>query len=623
MERTKTSSHTLLFFTLCLLIGATIVPATSSFQQSPSQNQKTDVFDGQILFAPWYSTTTYLMDSSGKINHTWPSSYQPFTEAYWMGDGSIMRPIAVTNAGGIQRINWDGSLAWDYRYTVSGCTCHHDIKVLPNGNVMMIVWVTKTRQQAIQAGRNPSTVSGNFIPDKIIEIKQTGPTSGDVVWEWNVWDHLIQDFDATKDNYGDVSEHPELVDINFGDSFIEYDWLHTNSLDYDPQFDTLLVDSHNFDEVWVIDHSTTTEEAAGHTGGHYGHGGDLLYRWGNPQSYRRGTASDEILFGQHSAVWIKPGYPGAGDIMVFNNGYNRPGNPKYSTVDEFTPPIDNGGNYYLAPGEAYGPENLTWRYEASPASSMYSQVFGGALRLMDGNTLICTGVPGKFLEVTPDDTVIWQYQNAYPSPSHPDVFKIDYVTPQEPPSQPVITGPATTTTGLVTTFNVTAADPNGDQVYYFVNWGDSTNSSWLGPVSSGQVFPVTHSWSKAGQYSITAKAKDSAGNEGGWSSPYIVTVGGADLSAAFVSSGIGVSATIQNVGTLDATNVSWKLQVTGGLLGRINKVSSGVVDIPVGNTTTIGTGMFFGFGAITAKVTVAGATTSAQGFYFIIRSKLE
>jgi len=561
------------------------------------------------------------MDSSGTINHTWPSTYQPFTEAYWLGDGSIMRPIAIANGGGLQRIRWDGSLAWDYRYTASGCTCHHDVKCLPNGNVLMIVWVTKTRNQAIQAGRNPSKITGNtFTPDKVIEVKPTGPTSGDVVWEWNVWDHLIQDYDSAKDNYGVVGDHPELIDVNFGDDFVG-DWLHTNSLDYDPNFDQVLVDVHNFDEVWVIDHSTTTEEAASHTGGHYGHGGDLLYRWGNPQTYRHGTDTDQIFFGQHDATWIKPGYPGAGHIMVFNNGYNRPG-PKYSTIDEFAPPIDDQGNYYLEPDSAYWPENLSWSFVANPPTSMYSDVFGGAIRLMDGNTLICDGIPGKFLEVTPDNTVIWQFTNPYPNPSHNDVFKIEYVTSEEPPNPPVIAGPQTTNALVPTSFNFTAQDPNGDDVEYYVNWGDDTNSSWLGPYPSGQNMITSHAWTRPGQYTITAKAKDSLGQESTWSNAFPITVVGAALEVTFVAQGTGVSAIIKNTGTLTATNVTWKLQVNGGILGLINKVLNGIIDIPAGNSTTVGTGVFLGFGPITIKVTVAGETKTAQGVYLFIISRV-
>jgi hypothetical protein len=437
MKQNEKSPVLLIFLIFLILIGTSFAPVLSSKDLSSMNEQGRRIINGQILFAPYYSTTTYLIDRDGTVNHTWSSAYQPFTEAYWLGDGTILRPIlSGGGGGGVQKILWDGTLAWNYRYTAPGCTCHHDIKYLPSGNVLMIVWTTKTRADYIAAGRDPNTIPGStFLADKIIEVKQTGSTSGEIVWEWNVWDHLIQDYDSSKANYGVVGDHPELIDINFGDYFENLDWLHTNSLDYNSTFDQILIDVHNFDEVWVVDHNTTTQEAAGHTGGHYGHGGDLLYRWGNPQAYRRGTSSDKKLFFQHDATWIKPGYPGAGDILVFNNGLNRP-DPKYSTVDEFTPPINSTGWYYLEPGSAYGPENLTWQYIANPPTSFYSNVFSGALRLKDGDTLICNGIPGKFFEVTPDGTTVWQYTNPYPPQNQKWVFKIDYIPPEEPPQPP-------------------------------------------------------------------------------------------------------------------------------------------------------------------------------------------
>jgi hypothetical protein len=427
-------THVLVFFILIMVMIPILSSLCSSKDFSSLNEQAGTMMDGQILFSPYYSTTTYLIDREGNVNHTWPSSYQPFTEAYWLGNGTILRPI-ISGSGGLQKILWDGTLAWDYRYQVSGCTCHHDIKYLPNGNVLMIVWETKTRNEAIAQGRNPNTIPGNtFTSDKIIEVKQTGPTSGTIVWEWKVWDHLIQDYDSSKANYGVVGDHPELIDINYGDSFVG-DWLHTNSVDYHPEFDQVLIDIHNFNEVWVIDHSTTTEEAAGHSGGNSGKGGDLLYRWGNAEAYDAGVAADQKLFFQHGASWIPPGYPGEGHILVFNNGNNRPGG-QYSSVDEFAPPVDSNGEYYLEPGSSYGPAEYTWSYTATPPSSFYSVVFGGALRLKDGNTLICGGTSGKFFEVTPDETKVWEYTNPYPNPSQNDVFKIDFIAPSEPPQPP-------------------------------------------------------------------------------------------------------------------------------------------------------------------------------------------
>ncbi len=115
------------------------------------------------------------------------------------------------------------------------------------------------------------------------------------MWEWHVWDHLIQDFDDKKANYGNVGMHPERVDLNYAKNG-NADWLHFNSLDYHPGLDQILVSSPFFNEIWVIDHSTTTAEAAGSQGGLRGRGGDLIYRWGNPAAYRAGTA--EEIFGQ-------------------------------------------------------------------------------------------------------------------------------------------------------------------------------------------------------------------------------------------------------------------------------------------------------------------------------------
>jgi len=386
-----------------------------------------------------WGTTTYLIDNTGAANHTWSSNFFPGVAVLWLGDGTILRTIRVGvgpgtggAGGGVQKVQWDGSVVWDYRYNTDGNLSHHDMKVLPNGNVLMIAWETKAYAEAVQAGRNPSHVPvSGFLSDHIIEVKPTGPTSGEIVWEWHVWDHLIQDYNSSKDNYGVVGDHPELIDVNYGMSFMTIaDWLHTNSIDYNPEFDQILLSVHNFNEIWVIDHSTTTAEAAGHTGGDSGRGGDLLYRWGNPEAYRAGTASDQIFYGQHDASWIKPGYPGEGDILVFNNGVNRPGG-SYSSVDEITPPVGDNGQYSYEPGSAYGPAEETWTYTAAPPTSFYANQISGAERLKEGDTLICDGTAGRFFEVTSEGTTVWDYTNPYPTPTTNGVFKIVYVSPEE------------------------------------------------------------------------------------------------------------------------------------------------------------------------------------------------
>jgi len=419
---------------IVMLITAALLTVTIFNSLAFSQNQEKLIQslplnreEGHFLYTPWHSTTTYLINETGGVNHTWHSIYYPLYDSYMGDNGSIYLAID-SGQGGFQKISYNSTVLWEYHYTRDSSYATHDIVPLPNGDIIIIMQEIKSRAQAIQAGRNPNTISNQFYPNMLIQVHQTGPTSGDIVWEWHVWDHLIQDFDASKDNYGNVSLHPELANINF-DQYWSPGWPYVNSVDYNPKFDQILISAHNFDEVWIIDHSTTTEEAASHEGGVYGHGGDLLYRWGNPQTYNRGDAGDKKLYFQHQCCWVKPGLPGAGNILVFSNGNTRPGGP-ISSVDEFTPDVNNDtGEYYLPPGGTYGPGDLSWHYLLP--QNLFCGGFGGAQRMLNGNTLICAGWVGIFIEVNPDQQVVWTYINPYPY-QYDEVYRTQYIPPYEP-----------------------------------------------------------------------------------------------------------------------------------------------------------------------------------------------
>ena len=73
-------------------------------------------------------------------------------------------------------------------------------------------------------------------------------------------------------------------------------------------------------EIVIVDHGTTAVEVRQDKGGKRGKGGQILWRWGNPQTYRRGDRMDQQLFCQHSPHFIPEGCPGAGNVLVFNNG---------------------------------------------------------------------------------------------------------------------------------------------------------------------------------------------------------------------------------------------------------------------------------------------------------------
>jgi hypothetical protein len=408
-------------------------------------------YQGYTLLAPMTSRSTYLIDMQGRVVRSWETNCNPGVSAYLLENGHLLRPGTLggeensfrggPGAGGrVQEFTLDGELIWDFKLFNEKQLPHHDIHSMPNGNVLMIVWDKKTAKEARDAGRRPELQGDNhLLPDSLVEVKPTGKTTGEIVWEWHLWDHLVQDFDKTKPNYASVAEHPELVNINYGEDALapitaskdgqdklkslgyvgankpspgrsNSDWTHFNGVDYNPDLDQIIVSVHNFSEFWIIDHSTTKAEAAGHAGGKSGKGGDLLYRYGNPLAYRAGKKADQKLFAQHNAHWIPKGRPGEGHILVFNNGNGRP-DGTYSSVDELVPPVDASGHYDYKPKTAYGPDKPVWSYSAPKKTEFYSFFISGAQRLPNGNTLICSGANGTIFEVTPEKDIVWKYIN--------------------------------------------------------------------------------------------------------------------------------------------------------------------------------------------------------------------
>jgi hypothetical protein len=398
-------------------------------------------YDGYTLFSPEYSTETYLINKDGKTVHRWKSDYILGLGFHLLENGSLIRnclteinPAFPLNGGNgrVEMFDWNGTLMWEYELSNDHKCLHHEIEIMPNGNVLMLGWEIKSAYEAIAAGRNPLLIPAGVIwTSFIIEVEPIYPKGGNIVWEWYVWDHLVQEYDPARDNYGIVKDHPELIDINFGIPLGLVDLNHLNSLDYNEEFDQILVSSHIQNEIWIIDHSTTIEEAAKHNGGKYGKGGDLLYRWGNPQVYQAGNEYDQKFFGQHDARWIEQGCPGKGNILVFNNGLTRL-DSFYSSVDEIVPPVDSDGNYYLENGSAYGPKEPIWSYTAEEPTDFFAPITSGAQRLPNGNTLICDGSNGVFFEVTLNKEVVWKYINLYPNTLTTQVAKIDLYPPDYP-----------------------------------------------------------------------------------------------------------------------------------------------------------------------------------------------
>lgn len=380
--------------------------------------------EGYVLFAPVSNTQTYLIDKCGNEVHSWPSDYKPGLSVYLSTDGTLFRTGSLTTPyfgvgagkGGIlERINWDGTVAWSYQVSDSLQCQHHDAKLLPNGNILVIVWEMKSLSECTAAGKNPivtAAITDQVVwSEKIIELQPIGTNSATIVWEWHLWDHLVQDFDATKSNFGTVADHPELVDVNYVQGpATSADWIHFNSIDYNSESDQILLSTHNLSEIWIIDHSTTSIEAASHSGGNSAKGGDFLYRWGNPMVYDRGTATEQQLFKQHHATWIPTGNPNAGKILVFNNGVNRPGG-NASSVDIIDIPDQVNNNYPIGNGVAYEPTTTFWTYQDPIPTDFFATNISGVYPLDNGSFIITNGPKGTAFEINSNEEKVWEYIN--------------------------------------------------------------------------------------------------------------------------------------------------------------------------------------------------------------------
>lgn len=391
------------------------------------------------LYSTQGSTTAYLIDTNGTTFHTWTGlTGGTGYSSYLMPGGFLWRSVNNTtnqlNGGGmtgrVQKISYNGTRLWDFTYSTSSYCLHHDICPLPNGNVLLISYDVKNATDLVTAGYSGT---GHAIwSEKIIEVRPdsaptgTVSTTGTIVWEWKLWDHLTQNVDPAKANYHPtIIDHPELMNINY--SSTATDWVHMNGIDYNDSLNQIVFSSHNLNEIFVIDHSTSTSEAAGHTGGNAGKGGDFLYRWGNPASYgATGTKNWNVV---HDAHFIPYNCPRGGYIVGYNN--NGISNTM-SCVDMINPPY-NGYNYLLNPGSAYAPSVYTNRISCNGHNSN----MGNSQQLPNGNMLICIAQSGIIKETDSLGTQLW---SKTVSGTTPQAFRYNacYVS-GTPPATPTIT----------------------------------------------------------------------------------------------------------------------------------------------------------------------------------------
>ena len=360
---------------------------------------------------------TYLIDNCGFMINKWESEFDPGLATYLLDNGQVLRTARVPGSfsgggqgGRVELFSWEGELLWATSFANDSLHAHHDLEPLPNGNFLVLAWSKKSQEETLAAGR---PIGIELSSEKILEIEILDNNQMAVVWEWDIWDHLIQDKDTLLDNYGNPAEHPERLNVNYVGTagLASRDWIHANAISYNEQLDQIAISSRHLSEIWVIDHSTSTEEAASSSGGRYGKGGDLLYRFGNPLSYNRGTLANRKFSGQHNVQWLSQDGTGLVQMMVFNNFSSM----NESSVIIWSPPIDEQGFYQLDDNEPYGPLEIDREYR----DSFYSAIMSGVQMQPNGNLLICVADDGYFFEVTPEDEVVWEYINPVSSNNGP------------------------------------------------------------------------------------------------------------------------------------------------------------------------------------------------------------
>ena len=251
-------------------------------------------FEGYTLYSPNDGREAQLVDMDGTVVHTWqllePEDPKTIRYVDLLENGNIMAvtilatgdaPPYVFKGGGIKEVDWDGNTVWELDHPDQ----HHDARVLPNGNVLLLnaEEVPADVASRLQGGR----VEGGdgFWADYVVE----STLDGEVVWEWHAWEHL----------------DPDAYVVNPEDR--RNDWTHGNSARRLPNGD-LLISMRNVNTVAIVNRDS----------------GEVTWRLTTP-----------AIAQQHDAMMLDNG-----NVLVFDNGPARLDTLPHSRVIEVDPATD-------------------------------------------------------------------------------------------------------------------------------------------------------------------------------------------------------------------------------------------------------------------------------------------
>ena len=323
-----------------------------------------------------------LIDMNGNVVHTW--KVDPF-----FNKRSRLLPSGNLVTVGLNRTiieyDWDGKVVW----THEGIGSMNDMRVLPNNNRLLLAHEPMPEEFQNQVKdveiapwwppRNRGSAEIQLSAD-IYEVN----LEGEVVWEWHAYNHL---------------------DLNrFSPATPEGDWLHVNSIAplpenkwYDGGDDrfrpgNILVNARNIDTMYIVDKETKQVV------------------WEGTHTYKGGMAHS------HEPEMIEKGLPGAGNIILFDNGL-------------FTRHRTHTGQSFIVEMNPITLE-IEWIYETLGYANLkfFSKSMGTQKRLPNGNTYISEDNKGRLFQVTPDRKIVWEYVNRGGT-TRPSIIPYDF-TPQ-------------------------------------------------------------------------------------------------------------------------------------------------------------------------------------------------
>jgi len=411
-----TNSHKIygiLLICFCSFLGGSLSAQNTVGVISTSPS----VYEGYNLIFPHNQEKIFLLDNTGQLLHYWDDvdGLVPGNGVYILPNGNLVRckrpdtrddPIFAGGAGEtVDVVAWEGEILHSYTLNNEKARLHHDAAPLPNGNILMIAWEKFSKEEAVEAGRDTALFAQDFLLSEMI--LEWNPVENRIVWEWHVWNHLVQDKFPTKPNFGNLQQNAGKINLNYDEHDGNPDWLHINSIDYNPVLDQIVLSVPHFNELWVIDHSTTTAEAKTDVGGNAGRGGELLFRFGNDKTYLT-QPNEQLLFFQHDVHWVEPntaeGTANFGKIALFNNRM-----PDTTSVGVLLNTIKDANQYLIA---AENPQSLIEKVYSHPEKPIISYSTGlSSVQLFEnGNTLIFSGRFGYAYELNSQGKIVWEYR---------------------------------------------------------------------------------------------------------------------------------------------------------------------------------------------------------------------